>query len=1125
VPRSRLSAFGACTVALAVHVATAQGIALRQSVEDDAVRRALAVGDYVRAEAEARAQADRTERIHGPNSTDYARALDMLVEALLRNGRGAEPQTVILARRALTVHEGLDGSEAVEVTAAVHHLGATLAAQGDFSSAVTLHRRGLRIREGFAVGPTSIAQSMEYLAAALMQREEFSEARALLERARTYRASNAPVDDVALALTFELLGTVNRLAGEYAAALPMLDQALKIRHDVGWEHPQTASVIQAKAWILYLTGHIPESQQLWGDALAMFERTLRPEHPTIGIAQRALAIAAWARGHMPEALTRRRAAVVSADVSLGPCDPERFYAYNDLAISLQYEGDYAGAGRFFERKLERIKQCTGTDATDAYATTLYNQADLAAEIGDLAEAERLYQHAIEVWSKALGSSHPFVSVGLDALARTVSARRQFMRAEGIYQRALALRIRTLGPNHPRVAYTLVNMARNLAATGNRSQALQQIARALAIYDAAGSPDEPDNYAGTLSLRGSIEAAMHRYADARRTFGDALSAREQLFGASHPLTAESRADVATADFAVGNYAEAFSEALEAERIGRDHLAFTIRYLPERHATTYAAKRPRGLDLALSMVAGGRIGEAARVFDSAARSRGALLDEFADRARIDTAANPDLRSLTDAVATARTRFATLMMRSLEDGASVSRALLDQARAEKEVAERALAESSAAARAELVRTRIGVDDIRSAMPAESALISFVRYTRVLRPAAAGAALVRAPSYLAFVMRHDDEAIHAVPIGTARSLDALVSNWRRSVAAPTAAEGLLTAGVQLRQAAWDPLVKYLKGLSTVFIVPDGALNLVNFAALPAGRARYLIETDVVFHYLSTERDLIPPESGQTGKGLLAVGGPAFGDASPPPRTASRNGACGEFGALTFGSLPGARAEAQEVAALWPGATSDARVLTGREATETAVKNGATRRRVVHFATHGFFLGGDCQTRSTASRGVGGIVVGTRESAPDDSDNALLKSGLVLAGANRRRQAKPGEDDGILTAEEVAGMDLRGTEWAVLSACDTGIGEIRAGEGVFGLRRAFQIAGAGTVIMSLWSVDDQAARRWMRALYEARLLRQESTAGAVHEATLGLLRDRRSRGQSTHPFYWAAFVAAGNWR
>ena len=150
---------------------------------------------------------------------------------------------------------------------------------------------------------------------------------------------------------------------------------------------------------------------------------------------------------------------------------------------------------------------------------------------------------------------------------------------------------------------------------------------------------------------------------------------------------------------------------------------------------------------------------------------------------------------------------------------------------------------------------------------------------------------------------------------------------------------------------------------------------------------------------------------------------------------------------------------------------------------------------------------------------------APQTMDSPLRLAGLALAGANQRATASGTADDGILTAEEIGLLDLDGVEWAVLSACDSGAGTVAIGEGVLGLRRAFLIAGARSVIMSLWGVDDAAGREWMGALYEARLGRGLSTADAVREASLQMLQQRRARGLTTHPFYWAAFVAAGDWR
>ena len=205
--------------------------------------------------------------------------------------------------------------------------------------------------------------------------------------------------------------------------------------------------------------------------------------------------------------------------------------------------------------------------------------------------------------------------------------------------------------------------------------------------------------------------------------------------------------------------------------------------------------------------------------------------------------------------------------------------------------------------------------------------------------------------------------------------------------------------------------------------------------------------------------------------------------------------------------------------------LLIGAAASEAAFKREAPGKRVIHLATHGFFLDGRCESTLSATRGVGGLA--TIEEKPRPSPTAespLLLSGLALAGANHRGEAGPDEEDGILTAEEIAALDLTGLDWAVLSACDTGIGRIQAGEGVLGLRRAFRVAGARTLIMSLWPVDDDAAREWMLALYEARLTKQLSTAESVRSASLRLLEMGRARGND-HPFFWAGFVAAGDWR
>ena len=587
-------------------------------------------------------------------------------------------------------------------------------------------------------------------------------------------------------------------------------------------------------------------------------------------------------------------------------------------------------------------------------------------------------------------------------------------------------------------------------------------------------------------------------------------------------------------------------MSAESAGRDHLRLLLSSLPERQALNYAAARPRGLDLVLSIAV--VMPEAvSTALDNVIRGRAVVLDEIAARqsdSRQSTAAT-DARA---ALRAAQRRLANLVVRGpgalSPDGNS---RVLEDARRQSEAAEESLVEASASYRAERIRAQFGLEQVARALEPGSALVSFVQYNRrspAVKPTG-GLSARAVRSYLAFLTRPGQPPV-AISLGSGSAIDNLITRWREDIVAEVLSPitqqsgepGLSsrTSGSALRRATWDPLLSHLAGVERVFIVPDGQLGLVPFAALPSGRRSYLLESAAAIHYLSAERDLPRPWSGAgtTTEGLLAVGGPAFGARQRQVGPASvgivgsnPGGTLCGLQSLTFPPLNGTLQEVNDVTRVWNAAAgAEARppqLLTGTTATEASFKREAQRNRVLHVATHGFFLDDTCAITSvTGTRGVGGLAkVGGKTPAT----NPLRLSGLALAGANRRDQARPDEDDGILTAEEVASLDLQGVEWAVLSACDTGVGEIKAGEGVFGLRRAFQVAGARTVIMSLWSVDDQATRAWMRALYEGRFQKRLSTADAVHQASLSVLRDRRARGQSTHPFFWAAFVAAGDWR
>jgi CHAT domain-containing protein/tetratricopeptide (TPR) repeat protein len=1124
-----------------------------RSTQLAAVHQALVSGKYAEAERLAADQTARAEADDGPDSLAVGRALDSLIEARIKNGYAGASDILPLAERAVRLKERHLGRTDPETAVSLHNLASLHEQRGEFSAALPLVERSLTIRTAaFDADDPMIADSLDQLGLVLIELERFKEAEPRLTQSLRTREARSAQSPLAVARTLEFIALLHRNTAKYAAAVPVIDRALDIRKRLAGDHPDSLFALQIRGDLYSFMGDAASAQRTWSSALELGGRTLRAEHPAIAQVLRRLGYVAFALGNLTDARRLRQRALKIGEQSLAPCDPALAALVNAVGISLQNDGEYLAARKVYRTALDTVRACRqarSSDLTaDEEATLLLNEGESALRVGDLAEADALYQRAVDTWSKGLRPDHPYVAKGLDAVAEVAALRGKPATALSLYEHALRIRRQELREDHPQVAWTLTNLARTMADMGNLAGALQQLNRALAIYKKSGSSDEPDHLARVFELKGLLETRQGRLDAARASLDQAMAERRRIFGERHPIVAETRAILATNDLLRGHVPAALRGALEAEHSGREHLAFTVRYLPERQALFYAAKRPRGLDLALTVAANRSVADSTGVFDAVIHSRGIVLDELAARHRGTSTSDAETGKLLAGALAARQRFANLMVRSLQ--ASVARAILDDAQKDKEEAERLLAERNVAGRVDPKQPPIGLGEIVAALPARSVLVSFVRYERTvdIKRAIAGSKPA-VTSYIAFIVRPASRRPVVVPLGQADLIEPAIAEWRKQVTRPamrakddpSLETDFRLLGDRLRRELWDPLEPHVRGSDLILVVPDGAINLVNFAALPIGPTEYWIDRGPLIQYLTTERDVVQLADVKpaAAKGLLALGGVTFGqgiardnsgslatsgaDASAQLRTG-----CG-LRSQPFIPLPATLKEVNEIARRWEASTSSSSrtvdVLTGRAATEGAFKAQAAGHRVLHLATHGFFLGGECAPSAASTQGPGAVVTAGWDAPVTYVENPLLQTGLALAGANLRAQAKPTEDDGILTAEEVAALNLDGIEWAVLSACDTGLGIIQAGEGVFGLRRAFQIAGARTVIMSLWSVEDEITRDWMRALYEGRLERRLGTAAAIRDASLAVLRDRRARARSTHPFFWAGFVAAGDWK
>jgi CHAT domain-containing protein len=436
--------------------------------------------------------------------------------------------------------------------------------------------------------------------------------------------------------------------------------------------------------------------------------------------------------------------------------------------------------------------------------------------------------------------------------------------------------------------------------------------------------------------------------------------------------------------------------------------------------------------------------------------------------------------------------------------------------------LAEQRRAARATLA-------DLAALLPDAAALVELVKYRRLRFGTMEEKTQGLGEQYLAFILWKGSAGhpeVCLVDLGPAAEVDAAVRIWWT-----TAADGKVSKDADdcLRRKVWEPLARALpEGTRRLFLAPDGELSRLPFEAIRETDGKYLVER-LAISYLSSGRDLAPlPRPSERADTALVLADPDYDSLDGKPTAATPPGGDEKRSGLGRARrLAGFTAEAGIVEKLL-GERRGWRLESKREkeASEEALAQ-APRPRLVYCITHGFFLEDVERPKLPEGRKLGLANVGTgRWPAPEVGPEPRLRSGLVLAGANRwQERIQKGLSDGWLTALEVEKLDLWGTELVVLSACDTGRGEVQVGEGVLGLRRAFQIAGAECVLASLWPVPDtqtgalmsDCLRRWLDGAPPANALR------AAQLALIRQLRDsKEEKLRDAPPLYWAGFICHG---
>ena len=553
-------------------------------------------------------------------------------------------------------------------------------------------------------------------------------------------------------------------------------------------------------------------------------------------------------------------------------------------------------------------------------------------------------------------------------------------------------------------------------------------------------------------------------------------------------AEERAETALAfDLAIGSERQKMLQLDElAERTSRT-ISLNVNLAPDN---------PQASALAALVV----LQRKGRVLDAMSANLDALRGRF----------GAEDQKLLDALNSLTAQLAKLTLnKPLQMTVDEQRKQIQELEEKKEILEAAISDRSQEFHAR--SQAVTIPNVQAEIPPDAALIEFAVYKPYNPQAQSNDEAYGSPRYVAYVLRRTGD-VKWTELGDAQAIDAAIEEWRKTLRDPKRKDAAQLAR-RLDAKIMQPIRRLTGDARQFLISPDGELNLIPFEALVDESQRFLIE-NYSFTYLTGGRDLLRMRAPRTSKSeFLIIANPQFGEplAQQPiesnktaaPLRPNRPQTARNLSETYFAPLGGTLAEAISIRKLFP----ETNFITGAQATESAFKTIAAPR-ILHVATHGFFLENAAANSPPTARGNNSAV---------KIENPLVRSGLALAGANRR--VDNAADDGILTALEASGLNLWGTKLVVLSACDTGLGAVKNGEGVYGLRRAFALAGAQSLVMSLWSVSDAVTREMMIDYYKN--LKQGMGRGAsLRQVQLSMLK-RKGR---THPFYWASFIQSGEW-
>ena len=1043
----------------------------------------------------------------------------------------------------LSIQEKVLGKEVPEYANSLYKLGTLYHITRNFEKAEAFYLEAKAIREKvLGKEHPDYDNSLNNLSILYYDMGNYEKAEPLYLEIKTLREKVLGKEHPDYAQSLLNLGVFYDKIGNYEKTEAFYLEALAIREKVlGKEHSDYAWSLYNLANLYLKLGKYEKAEPLYLESIAIREKISGKEAPAYAQGLFNLAILYSNMGEFEKAEPLFLESLAIKGKVFGKEHPSYENCLNNLGAFYHEMGNYQKSEQLFLEAKVICEKLHGKERPE-YAYNLHNLAGLYSDMGYYKKAESFYLEALNIFEKVQGKEDPDYANCLNNLGADYHKMGNYKKSEPFFLEALAIREKVLGKEHPYYAFSLTDLGLLYTDLREYEKAEPLFLEALALREKV-LGKENHNYASSLYVLAVLYTEMGNYKKAEPLLLESLAIREKVLGKENPEYAKCVNNLGILYIKTQQYKKAAAYFLEENKINRQNIERAASYSSENQMLQYLATFNKSLATFQSFTQLNPSPECYQEnYNNSLFFNGLVLENERLLARVIASADTATIALYEKWQNARLRLAKRYAKPIAERKKIA-----ETEAEAEGYEKALMRSLPTFGE--TRSVPQWQEVRDRLKPGEAAIEFVHY-KFYTPDATDSVM-----YAALLLQPGWDAPQMIPLFEEKQLDSLLRNTGGdkadyitkvyAVASRSIVPVEKSSIVQyksLYKLIWKPLEKDLAGAQSIYFAPTGLLHRLNLSAIPItadstladryclielGSTRSLAErtksrqmlakTDQSYHNLDAaifggiQYEMDSTAIFAANARLLHADIASRGMENADSLDSSNRGG-------TWNYLNGTEKEVNVLASILTSAGFATDIRKGFDATEESFKNiGALQGdqkgspRVIHLATHGFFFPDPQDTIKNRA------TIDEQETGFKTSDNPLIRSGLLMAGANYAwktgKPIKKGMENGILTAYEISHLDLSQTELVVLSACETGLGDIAGNEGVFGLQRAFKIAGVRYLIMSLWQVPDFQTQDLMTTFYTYWLKEKKG----IPEAFRAAQQDMREK--YLDPYLWAGFV------